>query len=103
MQSEKKFENLMDESKRITLSKEEKEIIRSRLISFIKNDFATSKQQSAQQGFYRNMRWLYINPLNAIKSVNARALMRYGFLSLFVMLFLGFGIATGAQNSLPGD
>lgn len=101
MESEKKLKIIIKESKTVMLSRKEKEKMRSYLVSFIKKDFSNNNQ-SVARAYYQNLLGLFQNPLRVIKLIN-RPSLKYS-LSLFsIVVFLGLGIVSSAQSSLPGD
>lgn len=85
---EKKFEKFLKEAKKNALLSEEKEEIKSQLLSFIKENPEVANGE----------------PLpNRASFVNIRPAFSYIFLAVMLAVLGGIGISVVAQNALPGE
>lgn len=100
--AEKKFNSIAKEGQKTVLLPQEKEIIKSSMIRFLKEHPETidSKHLPAKASTQRQPYFFFADLIN---SFYAKPALQYVSLVMTVIILSGTGVALAAQHALPGD
>lgn len=99
---EAKFKRLLKEARATSLTKKEKEGIKSNLIYFMKKSASTEKL-TPQKALFQKINFINLYFSKVTKSLNQTPALRYASLALIIAILSISTVAFAARNSLPGE